>query len=104
MQITPDQFLNILKADKTLTKSILDIEDKIERIISNQPPIFFGQYTDHGINHFRDTLKMALLLVTVDELERKHGEKAVLEYLTPLNVFVLSAAKHTLIRCRHHPG
>lgn len=92
MQITPDSFLNILKADKTLTKSILDIEDKIEKIISTQPPIFFGQYTDHGINHFRDTLKMALHLISPDELERKHSEKAVLEYLTPLNVFILSAA------------
>lgn len=92
MQITPDQFLTILKADKAFTKSILDIEDKIEQIISNQPPIFFGQYTDHGINHFRDTLKMALHLVNVDEAERKLGDKAVLEYLTPLNVFILSAA------------
>jgi molecular chaperone HtpG len=92
MQITPDQFLNILKADKTFAKSILDIEDKIERIITNQPPIFFGQYTDHGINHFRDTLRMALHLVNTDETERKQGEKAVVEYLSPLNVFILSAA------------
>jgi molecular chaperone HtpG len=92
MQITPDQFLNILKADKILSKSILDIEDKIERIISNQPPIFFGQYTDHGINHFRDTLKMGLHLVSMDEAERKQDQKAVIDHLTPLNVFILSAA------------
>ena len=92
MQITPARFLDILYADKTLTKSILDIEDKIERIISNQPPVFFGQYTDHGINHFRDTLKRALHLVCIDEMECKPVQKAVVEYLSPLNVFVLSAA------------
>ncbi len=57
MQITPDQFLHILKADKTLSKSILDIEDKIEQIIALQPPVFLDNIPDHGINHFRETPK-----------------------------------------------
>ena len=92
MQITPARFLDIIYADKTFTRSILDIEDKIEQIISKQPPVFFGQYTDHGISHFRDTLKMALHLVCIDEMECKPGQKAVIEYLSPLNVFILSAA------------
>lgn len=91
MQMIPDQFLDKLKGDNT-HHSILEIEKKIQKIIGSQPPIFFPQYTDHGINHFHDTLKMALHLMSLDESERKQGEKAVLEYLTPLNVFILSAA------------
>jgi hypothetical protein len=51
MQIIPQEFLDKIQAEKKLHKSVLDIDSKVEDILTSQPPLFFSEYTDHGINH-----------------------------------------------------
>ena len=94
MDIIPIKFLDIIKTDKTLNNAISDIDNKIEKIINNYSPVFFPEYTNHGLEHFRDTLKMAAHIIDVDEiiLPKSNLKKAPIDYLSPLNITVLASS------------
>ncbi|MHB8208669.1 HD domain-containing protein [Mucilaginibacter sp.] len=92
MEIIPQVFLDKINSDKHLTKAVLDIDSKIEEIIKTQSPVFFPQYTDHGISHFIDTLKMALHLIDLEEIEKSKGQTPVINYLPGLDIAVLTCA------------
>lgn len=92
MSLIPIKFSQIIGQEIPHHKAILDIEDKLTNIIKNQTPIFFPHYTDHGIEHFANTLKMALHLVDIDEFERQKSLKSAVDYLNSLNVLVLTAS------------
>ena len=92
MQIIPERIQQIIQSDKSLNLAISDIEYKIENIVKDQPPIFFQQYTDHGINHFIDTLKMAIHLIDNEDLGKMKDQKAVIDRLSPLNSLILTAS------------
>src|SRR5436309_3083262 len=105
MNIIPQTLLEKLKQNKDFHIGALDIESKLEKIVSGQPPIFFPQYTDHGINHFADTLSMALQLIDFD-VNEKGKDMPLLDLLSDLNILVLvySTLLHDLGMHIHFKG
>lgn len=91
MSIIPEIFLEKLKQNTEFQKFAIEIELNSSKVIANQP-IFFPEYTDHGIGHFSDTLKMALHLISVDPYKVNPEQIAVMDHLDSLNILTLVAS------------